>query len=869
MTRDRAAAPRAPAAPLLRAKMRPPSVGRNHVRRARLIELLDEAVTQPLTIVVAPAGAGKTSLLAGWAAESAMPTAWLALDEADRDGVQLWSDVVTALGTLASGLDPAPARVRRAAALSDAVGQLVGDLEQQARPPTALVIDDLHLVDDDESIAASLAFFVQHQPEWLRLVLVSRRTPKLQLDRLRARGALAEVRFDELRFSPSEATELLRRLAPSLPADSVDLATARADGWAASLQLAALAARSAKALPTPGAPPFDDGVLVHSYILNEVLAAESPEMVDALLLLSVARRVDLSLARALTGRTDAGELLAEAEGRGLFVTRLAADVFDLHSLVQAVLVHELGRRSPDRLVGQHLRAAAWYQDNGDVGLALEHLVLAGRTRDALRLLAARHADLYDSGREATVRRVIAAIPKAVATADVEAMLEYAWCHLLVDRRRFLEAVDQTAWWAARSLVDGTLGARLTMLRSAAAIVDGRWVESGALAGQARDELGEGWWRDPLGRFCWNMVTRDIALSERWDDGSDEIREAELALSRDPERRLAFEGTRALGHALAGRPLEALRVAAGVRRTAAVPNMTILRAELATAEALAHRELGDHAQAVVELEALAGAPAETMLYCRVLAGLELARALLDVGDVAGARLTFGEMEQLVDAERFGADGRVWLARTGTIVSLAAGAIGPAQMWAEQVHDSFWGPLGVARIRLAEADRAGALVVLDSAVPRSGRHEVVLGLLRARAHDDHEEAIKSVASAVEQASEHGMLQTVASECPELDGLIEQAAWRVPPAWIDRLRRAASTARNAAAGGRDPLAELTDRERDVLRFLPSRLTLGEIAGELYVSVNTLKFHLKIIYRKLGVNSRAEAAEVARRMTIVSRRP
>ena len=130
--------------------MRPPSVGRNHVRRGRLIELLDEAVTQPLTIVVAPAGAGKTSLLAGWAAESAMPTAWLALDEADREGVQLWSDVVPALGTLAPGLDPALAPVRRAAALSDAVGQLVGHLEQQARPPTALVIDDLHFVDDDE-----------------------------------------------------------------------------------------------------------------------------------------------------------------------------------------------------------------------------------------------------------------------------------------------------------------------------------------------------------------------------------------------------------------------------------------------------------------------------------------------------------------------------------------------------------------------------------------------------------------------------------------------------------------------------------------------------------------------------------------------
>jgi LuxR family maltose regulon positive regulatory protein len=116
---------------------------------------------------------------------------------------------------------------------------------------------------------------------------------------------------------------------------------------------------------------------------------------------------------------------------------------------------------------------------------------------------------------------------------------------------------------------------------------------------------------------------------------------------------------------------------------------------------------------------------------------------------------------------------------------------------------------------------------------------------------------------------MLRTVAVDAVGLDELIEQAAWRAPQAWIDRLRRATHTARARHTGSRDPLAELTERERDVLRFLPSRLTLGEIAGELYVSVNTLKFHLKIIYRKLGVGSRAEAAEVARRMTVVSRRP
>ena len=222
------------------------------------------------------------------------------------------------------------------------------------------------------------------------------------------------------------------------------------------------------------------------------------------------------------------------------------------------------------------------------------------------------------------------------------MVEYAWCHLLVDRRRFVELVEQLTWWVDKSHPSDTIRIRVDALRASAAIVSGRWVESGALNRQVMLDLGESCWRDPLGRFAANGVAREVALSERWDDTSDEVRQAEVALSRDPERRLAFEGTRALGEALAGRPLDALRVAAGVRRAAQVADMTIMRAELAVAEALAHRELGDRSRALPELTVLADAPAETMLFCRVLAMSELARAHLDEGDLDGgpARLRPG-------------------------------------------------------------------------------------------------------------------------------------------------------------------------------------------------------------------------------------
>jgi LuxR family maltose regulon positive regulatory protein len=272
--------------------------------------------------------------------------------------------------------------------------------------------------------------------------------------------------------------------------------------------------------------------------------------------------------------------------------------------------------------------------------------------------------------------------------------------------------------------------------------------------------------------------------------------------------------------------------------------------------------------LAELEDLAQTHAETVLVCRVLAMSELAQSHLDVGDLETARHVFTQMDALVEAESLGADVREWLSRLGTMLALAGDDLVAARRWADQVEDAFWGGVSDARVHLAVGDHPAAMAALDTVVPRCPRHEVVLALLKARAVADRDEATKCASAAVELASANGLLQTVASEGAYVMELVEQAAWRVPAEWLDRLRRSMAEARTRAApDSAGPIEPLTERERDVLRFLPSRLTVREIADELYLSTNTLKFHLRVIYRKLGVNSRAEAAEVARKMTKVRR--
>jgi LuxR family maltose regulon positive regulatory protein len=857
--------------PLRAAKLRRPTPGDHYVRRPRLLELLDEASRATLTLIVAPAGTGKTSLLAGWITESPIASAWLSLDEADRDAVQCWSGIIAALDTLEPGCGSAASEVLRrpGSHIDDVVDLLLADLDTGERAPAVLVIDDFHIVDEDNVVAASVAVFLRDAPSWLHVVIATRRRPRLPIDRMRSRGRLSEIRFAELRFATAEATELLTKLAPSLSDDRLKAEVGRAQGWAASLQMAALAARSAQARPDPSDVDRAGDLLVEDLVLREVLAEEGQEMIDLLAAVAVVPRVNSSLAEALTQQPGAGELLRHAEERGLFVTRLGPEGwFELHDLVREVLIGARSRTSASQVAELRVRAAQWFEAAGEVDLALEQWLQAGRPLEALRLLGANHAHLYDRGREATVVRTIAAIPGDATTGDPYLMIDYAFCHLLVDRRRFLELVDELTWFVDHTSVDETVRVRVTILRGSAAVLSGRWVDYGVLSREAMHDLGGEWRSDPLGRFVWNGIGRSIALAECWDDANDEVRRAEIELSRDPERRLALEGSRALGEALAGRPIDALRVAAGVHHAAAVAKMSILRTELAFAEALAHRELGDRARAVLELEALIGEHGETMLYCRILAMIELAQTHLDGGNLGAASDTFRETKRIVEEESFGHDLRLWLARVGTLLALADGDLVGARQWADQNDDEFWGGISRARVHLAAGNRTDAAAELATSVPRCVRHRVIDALLRARSTVDREDAASLATAAVELAADNGLLQTVASEGPQVLELVERVAAAAPPEWLDRLRRAAADAQLRAGSDRTDLIEpLTERERDVLRFLPSRLTVREIADELYVSVNTLKFHLKVIYRKLGVTSRAEAAEAARKMMSLRR--
>ncbi len=849
--------------PLLRSKLRRPAIPDYFVARPRLEEVFAGVTSRPLTLVIAPAGSGKTQLVANWAVHSSIPIAWLSLEEMDDDPVQLWMGVIAALELLAPGSgDGARDLIANRAPIDDVVRALLAAHEGVTVDDSVLVLDDTHHI-KDPTATGSLSLFIQHLPSWLHVVIAGRTDPPFPLDRLRGRGQLAEVRFPQLRFTPSEARQMLARLAPAMSESEIDTSAEYTDGWAAGVQLTALSVRAAQSQPAPVSLRSHVRLMTDDYVWHEVLASGDADVVDLLMRVSVVDRVNSELAGAITGRADAHDLLRRGEAQGLFVHRLGTgDWFRIHPLVRESLLDELVRSSSHRQ--HHERAARWLEEAGETVSALEQWLQADLPREALRLVSARSTELYDQGREAVIGRTLEAIPREVASTDVPALIDYAVSHILGPLPTFLETVRDVVWHAERTEHD--YSPHLDALQAISFTTSGDWTAGSACARRAIAALGGGWWSDPAGRFAWNTAARGVALSESWDDDDRFVRDATIAMSRDPRRGISLEGVRALGHALAGRPVDALRIAAGVRPAAST--MSILRVELGIAEALARRELGDRERALSELRAIADDTADPRLFCPVGAMLALALTAVDDGDPAGAAAELGRAEALVAAVAAGPDLQEWVRRAATTVAIAGGDVDAAARSAAAIADPFWGPVSRSRLALALGDKGAAAGELEGALPRCVRHRVILGLLEARAATTPEDVLRVVTPAIELASEHGMLQTVVSEGRELMDVIERTAWRVSDDWLGRLRLAmVPTALPVQLPTREFPELLTERERDVLRLLPSRLTIGEIAKELYVSVNTVKFHLRIIYRKLGVNSREEAAAIARSMTRLAR--
>jgi ATP/maltotriose-dependent transcriptional regulator MalT len=500
---------------IVETKLARPPVRGEHVARGDLLERLDEGAARKLTLLTAPPGFGKTTLLTEWVlVDEGRAVAWLSLDDDDNDPARFLSYVVAALRTVEPdiGARALAANATPGTRLVDVVLPLLLNEVVSLERGLVLVLDDYHVITNTE-IHEGLAYLVERLPDLLHVVIATREDPPLPLGRLRARGELAELRAGELRFSDEEATTFLNGvLELGLSAADVERLQARTEGWPAALYLAALSLRG-EADPSRSIDAFagDDRYLV-DYLTGELLARQPPELRSFLLRTSILKRLSGPLCDAVADRTGSVEVLEELERSNLLVIPLDTkrEWYRYHPLFADLLQHELARTEGHVVPVLHRRASGWYREAGLIVEAANHAAAGGDVDAAVELVGRYNSLFLAQGQLATVARWLDALPESVIAEDwllcLAAVLVTSHLGRLDQAERWLALAEQApplvrngqepagplaasqAWLRLlRGDIGGTIAAARRALSAAAAVDPGWALAPRILLGQAL------WW----------------------------------------------------------------------------------------------------------------------------------------------------------------------------------------------------------------------------------------------------------------------------------------------------------------------------------------------------------------------------------------
>lgn len=878
--------------PIMVARFAVPDLPATFVRRARLARRVEEGVRRgPLVLVNGPAGAGKTLSVADWfSSEGGLGrAAWLTVEASDNAPGLFWAYLIEALRHHGVPLPPdvhAPADAEQVD--PTLLGRLAAHL-QSHDPPTVLVLDEFERI-VTPGIAAALNELLRHASPGLRLVLVSRTEPLLPLHRYRAAGELAEVRAADLAFSSDEAVELFAAHGLDVAEQPVHALTERMDGWAAGLRLAALAAQQA-----PDAEKclreFDAGQsTVADFLINEVFVAQPAETQDLLLRTCVLDRVHPDLADALTGRRDGARILADMQRANAFVTAVGHSWYRHHPLFAEILRVRLNASRPGLSRDLHADAARWLSARGHVVEALPHAATAGDWNLAATLLVRGLAiGRLFAGREAEqLARLFDAMPSETTGPAPElvrgalALTRYdpdrASAHLRAAEQELpdddgIEATALRLTCACLRVSEARLHGCAERAEASAAEAAELW---GLLPGKLIDEHPE----------LSAQVMGDLGAALLWDGRFAEAGRALAEAAEAPEApgtaRQRHESLSRLGlidvldgH-LARAEARARAAVAGAERSGLAPSAGTGAGEAVLAEVAIDR--GELESADVKLRR---ADAAARRHPDPLVARELAvahsRLLLARGDPKAA---LEALREVTEAAPEGESLSPWLAdrvaATASAAHLADGcpelAIADLSGARPEAPESI---VAAARARLALGEPEAALRMLDNLEPRGerGLAAAVQALLtRAQAADalgDPPAARQLVRRALIVADGERLRLPFRLESPWLrralraDPSLGQAYPWLPADLCEPL--VTSVPGDSELDAPRLIEPLSERERDVLERAAELMSTEEIAADLYLSVNTVKTHLKSINRKLAASRRGEAVRRARRLNLL----
>lgn len=911
--------------PLLRTKLYVPRVRPKLVPRPRLMERLQAGFECRLTLISAPAGFGKTTLLSQYIAhcdrlDPRVRVAWLSVDQGDNDPIRFWSYVVAALQTIEPRLGEAAVATLQTAQSLPTEELLVGLINEIAAVGVerfVLVLDDFHLIDEAQ-IYKGLVFLLDNMPPppaGMHVIVSSREDLPWPIARLRARGELTELRSADLRFTREEVNAFLNdAVGLDLSPENVTALDARTEGWIAGLQMAAISMRERK--QTQGAHGLSAFIqtltashrFILDYLVEEVLDQQPPGIQAFLLQTSILGQLTASLCDAVTGGKESQAVLDQLEQANLFLIPLDDERrwYRYHHLFAELLrMRQEKTGHPDATV-LHRRASEWYEQNGLIADAVGHALEAGNVERVARLARRNVLAVMDYDELATVARWLDTISGELLDTRPWLAIALAWAQFYMGR---LDAV-QSQLHSIESGLQGTddvqgLAGHVAAIRCYIAAVRGEMFQAKAIGDQALRLLPE----DDQAMRGFIVALQSTVL--RW---SGDLGAAAEASAQAVSISRAAQDSRVA--------VEALVIHGGLQYTqgqiheafAVCQEALLLTDEYVRRQgrqlpvvASVYRLVGRILYEWNDLEGAMGHVQQGIELSEEWGGMEdlafgyigLARVLQATGDAQGAldAIQKGRQKARMFSSWFGNYGAAHQAR----LWLAQGNLAAAVRWAQEsglsaddepAFQYTWEYSVLARVLVAQgmADRALALLgklLRVSEAAGAGQQVIenlVLQALALQARGDKQQALTVLVRTLCLAEPEGYVRTFIDEGEPIGELLREAVRRGTAVAYARKLLAALDAETVQRGpgmreaapvptqllretpGQGSLVEpLTDREVEVLQLLDTYLSAPEMARELLISQHTVRTHIKRIYGKLGVHNRADAVRRARELALL----
>jgi LuxR family transcriptional regulator, maltose regulon positive regulatory protein len=891
---------RARVGPLIATKFALPPIRPELLPRPRLFTHLQEGLKKQLTLLYAPPGFGKTTLLSAWLAvlaERGVRVAWVALDARDNDPVRFWSYLLTAINQAVPGSgEQALARLVAAqpTSMESVLTALINTLSAETGD-VVLALDDYQMI-ETPVIHDAVALLLQHLPPRLHLILASRTDLPFALPRLRALGQSLELRTTDLQFTLEEAAAFLGQVMHlDLAPQDIALLHACTEGWVAGLQLAALSLQGRQDTHRFIASLSGSHRAIQEYLVAEVLNKQSEATQTFLLQTSVLVRLNGSLCDAVTDQCGSQTKLLALEQANLFLHPLDGEQqwYRFHPLFAEALRAQLQVRHPSLLPRLHERAAAWHATQGQAADAIEHLLAIPDYDGAARLIGQQARTMLTAGQLSTLLQWLEALPDETIHMHQELMLCQAWALLFTGQLHAalarLEKVITSYEPVLRS--DQASVQNASFLEEAGAIsrMLSAFHGSTSFQDQWAPEAGEHQDGDPLLQSLVALslgfqaadsgdesranqwLTEAIRLSTRQDD----LLVAVLALCQLAEVHLVQGHL----HQAAANYRQALRLATGPDRQPlpiagiAYVGVGLLLREWNDLEAAAH-----HLRVGIEL------CTEWAEFWALDGYLALARVCAAQGDQDAALGAIQQAERiapLLDSAAF--LGHVEMTRVR--LDLLRGQSEAATRWARtaglHLDDGVCAEeepmyLLFTRVLLGQGEPAKALQLVTRLLPgveAAGRHGRLIELLALQAlalHAQHGtgQALEALEHAMTLAAPERYARLFVELGAPMQALLRQARARnILPEYTNQLLKAFNTpaAHDGRVNGASPSDPLTAREREVLQLLALGASNRAIAAELVVTVGTVKKHLHTIFHKLQVESRTQAIATARTFSLI----